>query len=243
MGYAKAVIFDFIGTLVECGGYTMEASRETLYAAIVDEGFEVSREKFLAAYIEAHEKYRKVRYRQLREVTNAVWVSEALCNLGFDVKEDDARITAALNVFFKKFVDSLLLRSGARKLIQQTRKQCKVGLLSNFTHAPVIYKSLDQLKLSEFFNVVVVSDEVGWRKPSGKIFQDALNRLGVQAVEAVFVGDSPMEDIKGAKDAGIKTIFVSSQFNTLKDLMDSQQKPDYIAEDLHAITKNLKRLI
>jgi HAD superfamily hydrolase (TIGR01549 family) len=239
MDCAKAVIFDYIGTLVNCGNYTMEASREKLHAALADEGFDVAKDKFLEAYIQAHEKYRKIRYEQLREVTNAVWVAEALSNLGFKVSADDYRIKAALNVFFKAYIDTLELRDGAKKLLKQATQQCKVGLISNFTHAPVIYSSLRQLDIGTFFNAVVVSEENGWRKPSSHIFQDALTRLGVEANEAVYIGDSPLEDIKGAKEAGLKTIFVVSQFYSLKDLLDSQQKSDYTAKDLKIISHKL----
>ena len=234
---AKAVIFDFIGTLVNCGGYTMEASRDKLYAALRAEGFDIDKDKFLEAYILAHEKYRKVRYEQLREVTNAVWVAEALCSQGFKVSADNCRVRSSLNVFFKDFIDTLELRAGAKTLIEKAQQQCKVGLISNFTHAPVIYKSLKQLGINTYFNVVVVSEENGWRKPSSYIFQEALNKLQVQACETVYIGDSPIEDIKGAKQAGLKTVFVPSQFNTLKDLSDSQQKPDFIAEELDSINK------
>ena len=243
MACAKAVIFDYVGTLVNCRNYTMEASREKLHAALVNEGFDVDKDKFLEAYIFAHEKYRKVRYEQLREVTNAVWVAEALCNLGFKVTADDYRIKAALNVFFKDFIDTLELRAGAKKLIKQAKEQCKVALITNFTYAPVIYKSLRKTKINAFFNAVVISEENGWRKPSSHIFQDALNRLQVQADEAVYIGDSPLEDIKGAKRAGLKTVFVPSQFNTLQDLLDSLQKPDFIAKDLQLISENLTEII
>jgi FMN phosphatase YigB (HAD superfamily) len=242
MTCAKAVIFDYIGTLVNCGNYTMEASREKLVAALAREGFEIAKDKFLEAYIVAHEKYRKVRYEQLKEVTNAVWVAEALWNLCFKVAADDPRIKAALNVFFKDYVDTLELRVGAKKLTNQARQQFKVGLISNFTHAPVIYKSLRQLGINDCFNVIVVSEEVGWRKPSRHIFQEALNRLGVTANQAVYIGDSPIEDIKGAKDAGLKTVFVPSQFNTIKDLINSRQKPDIIAGDLKIICKDFAEI-
>ena len=238
----KAVIFDYIGTLVNCRNYTMDASREKLHDALVNEGFDVAKDKFLAAYILAHEKYRKIRYEQLKEVTNAVWVAEALCNLDFKVAADDPRIKAALNVFFKDFIDALELREGAKKLIKQAQLQCKVALISNFTYAPVIHKSLRQVGISEFFNVVVVSEEVGWRKPSSLIFQEAFNRLQVGAHEAVYIGDSPIEDIKGAKQTGLKTVFVPSQFNTLKDLLESKEEPDYIAKDLKVICEKLTEI-
>ena len=218
----------------------MEASKLRLHNALATEGFDVAEAKFLDAYNAAHEKYRKVRYEQLREVTNAVWVTEALNNLGFEVTVDDCRIKAALNVFFQDFIDTLELRKGAKRLIQQAKEQGKVGLISNFTHAPVIYKSLRKVGIDELFDVVVVSEEVGWRKPSAHIFQDALNRLQIQACEAVYIGDSPIEDIKGAKQSGLRTVFVPSQFNTLKDLFESKQEPDFIAKDLTTFSPKLK---
>ncbi len=242
MGCAKAVIFDYIGTLVNCKGYTMDASKENLYSALNAEGFVVAKAKFLEAYDLAHEKYRIIRYEQLREVTNAVWVAEALNNLGFDVTADDYRIKCALNVFFKAYVDTFELRSGAKKLLKQAGQQFKMGLISNFTHAPVIYKSLRHLGVNAFFTVIVVSEENGWRKPSPKIFQDALTKLQVQANEAIYIGDSPIEDIKGAKQAGLKTVFVPSQFNTLKDLYESKQKPDFIEKDIQSIIENFTEI-
>jgi putative hydrolase of the HAD superfamily len=238
----KAVIFDYIGTLVNCRNYTMEASKQKLYNALVAEGFFFSEENFLDAYNLSHEKYRKIRYEELREVTNAVWVADALCRLGFAVKADDVRVKAALNVFFQDFIDTLTLREGARELVKQARELCKVALISNFTYAPVIYKSLRKVGLSEFFNVVVVSEEVGWRKPSSQIFEYALNKLQIQASGTVYIGDSPNEDIRGAKQVGLKTVFVSSQFNTLKDLKESKQEPDHITEDLISLYQSLNQI-
>ena len=239
----KAIIFDFVGTLVNCRDYSMDASRQKLHSALVKEGFDVAKDRFLEAYIVAHEKYRKVRYEQFREVTNAVWVAEALVNLGFAVSADDCRVKCALNVFFQDFIDTLELREGAKKLVKQAQTQCKVALISNFTYAPVIYKSLRKVGISDFFNVIVVSEEVGWRKPSDRIFQYALSKLRIQAGEAVFIGDSPIEDIKGAKEAGLKTVFVPSQFSTLKDLKEIKQEPDYVAEDLSEICRNLTHIL
>jgi putative hydrolase of the HAD superfamily len=239
----KAIIFDYVGTLVACKGYTMDESRLKLYRALVAEGFDLEQEKFLATYITAHEKYRKIRYEQFREVTNAVWVAEAMRNLGFSVSEQDERMLAALNVFFQDFIDTLELRTGAKPLLKQAQSECKIGLISNFTHAPVIYKSLRKVGIDGYFNAVVVSDANGWRKPSGEIFKDALSRLQVKADEAVYVGDSPIEDIKGAKDAGLKTVFVASQFNSLLDLHKSGSKPDYLASDLEAVGECLDLIL
>ncbi len=238
----KAIIFDYIGTLVNCKSYSMDTSRLKLYNALVAEGFNVEKDQFLEAYIRAHEKYRVVRYEQLHEVTNAVWVAEALSEIGCNVHADDAHVKAALNVFFKDYIDSLTLRDGAKKLIKKSVQHGRVGLISNFTHAPVVYSSVRQLGISECFNAIVVSEANGWRKPSPHIFDDALSRLQVLASEALYIGDNPIEDIKGAGDAGLRTVFVSSQFNSLKDLLESKAKPDFTACSLDEICEKFDEI-
>jgi putative hydrolase of the HAD superfamily len=240
---AKAVITDYIGTLVNASYYNMDDSQRTLHKALADAGFETGLEEFLEAYIQAHEKYRVVRYEQFREVTNAVWVCEALNNLGCAVSPEDSRIKAALNVFFQRYVESLKLRPYAKKLLKRVKEHCKLGLVSNFTYAPVVYASLKNLCINQFFDAVVVSHENGWRKPHTKIFQDILEKLQVKAEEAVFIGDSPLEDIKGAQEAGLKTVFVSSQFFSLKDMSESGQKPDFVASDLDEVYRNFHEII
>jgi HAD superfamily hydrolase (TIGR01549 family) len=234
----KAVVTDFIGTLVNANYYDMDASQRTLHKALTDAGLETCLSEFLEAYKQAHEKYRVVRYEQFREVTNAVWVCEALNNLGCNVSIDDSRIKAALNFFFKRYVESLELRPCAEKLLKLIKEYCKIGLISNFTYAPVVYASLRILGINHFFDAVEVSHENGWRKPHINIFQGVLDKLQVRAEEAVFIGDSPVEDIKGAKDAGLKTVFVASQFFSLESLDESGQKPDFIAKDLNELYGN-----
>ena len=243
MVHAKAVITDYIGTLVNARYYNMDASRKTLHQALANAGFKTELAEFLEAYIQAHEKYRVVRYQQLREVTNAVWVCEALNSLGCTVTTEDPRIKAALNAFFQKYLESLELRPYAKKLIKRIKECCKLGLISNFTYAPVIYASLRKLGINHYFDTILVSHENGWRKPHTQIFQHALKRLQVNAEETVFIGDSPNEDIEGAIAAGIKTIFVPSQFYTLENLHASKQKPDYVATGLDDIYKNFSKII
>lgn len=232
MVQAKAIIFDYIGTLVTPRKYSMSDSMSKLHRALADEGFNTDETEFLRAYQLAHEKYRLLRYGELREVTNSVWVSETLCTLGFSVDIKDEHMNAALNAFFRDFVDSLGLRSGAEKLLIQAAGTYKVGLISNFTYAPVIYASLKKLGINQHFNSVVISQDCGWRKPHPKIFSDALKRLDVKPAEVVFVGDSPKEDIKGALEAGLKTVFVCSQFFGKGDLAASGEKPHFVAQGL-----------
>jgi putative hydrolase of the HAD superfamily len=235
MALAKALIADYIGTLANASCYSMADSMAKLHSALAEAGYRTEKTEFLRAYQIAHEKYRLVRYEELREVTNAVWVSETLCSLGFDVDVEDERMKFALNVFFQDFVDSLELRPCAERLLQKATENCKVGLISNFTYAPVVYASLRKLGIDRYFSTTIVSQENGWRKPHPKIFNDALQKLQVKPSETVFIGDSPKEDIKGALQAGMKTVFVRSQFFTAEDLAASGEKPHMTAKDVEEI--------
>lgn len=244
MSPIKAVIFDFIGTLVNVKGYNLEVSKMKLYKALCEAGFNVGHEKFLEAYAQAHEKYRVIRYQQLVEVTNAIWISEALNLLGFKTTPEDSRIKTAVNLFFEDYLTSLKTRKGAKKLLKWlSMENYKLGLVSNFTYAPLIYGALRKTGLNLFFDVVLVSADVGLRKPHVKIFEEALKKLGVKADEAVYVGDSPDEDIKGAKQLGIKTIYVISQFYPLESLHKSIQNPEAIAKNLCETQRKLYEML
>jgi putative hydrolase of the HAD superfamily len=214
-----------------------------LSRAIAEVGFDVGTQCFLDAYSQAHEKYRVVRYEELVEVTNAVWIAEALNNLGFKTSPEDARIRMAVNVFFEDYLTSLELRPCAENMLRKVSEDYKLGLISNFTYSPVIYAGLRKLNVNRFFNAVLVSEEVGWRKPHREIFEEALRRLRVNAEETVYVGDSPLEDIKGAKTASMKTIFVSSQFYSVDNLLESQQKPDMAVTDICELVEKLPALL
>lgn len=231
----KAVIFDFIGTLTKLVGYSLERAENKMFRSLVANGYNTNNKNFFEAYSKAYQKYREIRYEQLIEVTNAVWISEALNNLGYSTIPQDKRIKTAVNVYFKNYLTALKLRRSAKLTLYKLSQNYKLGLVSNFTYAPIIYAGLRKLRINGFFLVVIVSETVGWRKPSSRIFQEALNGLRVKVDEVIYVGDNPSEDIQGAKKVGMKTIFVPSQFNSLSDMQKASEWPNYVVRDLHEV--------
>ena len=85
----------------------------------------------------------------------------------------------------------------------------KLGLVSN-GRTPFQERNFNSLGVSNLFDTVVVSAAVGLRKPERAIFELAVQRLGVELSEAVFVGDNLVADIQGAKNAGMYSIYISS---------------------------------
>ncbi|MBM3331922.1 HAD family hydrolase [candidate division WOR-3 bacterium] len=68
---------------------------------------------------------------------------------------------------------------------------------------------LDASGFRSYFGAVVISREVGVKKPDPRVFAIALDQLGVGAQESVFVGDSPKNDIVGAHAAGMRAIWLN----------------------------------
>ena len=239
MDKTEAVVFDFIGTLTSLVNYSEMSHQQNLklHGTLVKAGFNTDFKTFFESYEEAFQKYREIRSQKLVEVRNAVWITEALTNLGYSVTPEDGVVKAAVNAYFEDYLKALRLRPHAKSTLQSFRQKVKLGLVSNFTHAPLIYAGLRKLSINDLFQSVVVSEAIGWRKPSNRIFQKALAGLQVKAKNAIYVGDSPIEDIQGAKKAGFRTVFVQSQFNTLKDMKQAPQQPDFYLTKLPDLTQ------
>lgn len=238
----KAVVFDFIGTLAVVRGYSDEDSVKKMHGSLANDSFEVDYGRFREVYSAVHLKYRLLRHEKLREVTNAVWLSETLNRLGFATKPGDEAVKKAVNVYYEDYLRSLKPRSCALRTLKKLCDIYSLGLVSNFTYAPVIHAGLRRLRLNQYFDAILISQDFGWRKPHPKIFEEALKRLKRGAEQTVFVGDSPIEDIQGAKNLGMTAIFIPSQFSTLKDIKKDSQQPDLIINSLCELPTVLSKI-
>jgi putative hydrolase of the HAD superfamily len=68
---------------------------------------------------------------------------------------------------------------------------------------------IELLELEPLFPVIVVSEEVDAWKPDPRIFEIALERSGVAAGDAIYVGDSAEHDVPGAHAAGLRAVWVN----------------------------------
>ncbi len=71
---------------------------------------------------------------------------------------------------------------------------------------------LEKSGLSQYFDIVVCSEDVGHQKPSIHVFNHALEKVAGKADESIMIGDSLQADIIGAENAGIKAIFFDPHF-------------------------------
>ena len=84
----------------------------------------------------------------------------------------------------------------------------RLGLISNGP-GQLQRPKVERCGLERFFGAVVISGEVGVRKPDPAIFGLALEALAVPAEAAVYVGDNPRHDVVGARDSGLAAIWVN----------------------------------
>jgi len=99
-------------------------------------------------------------------------------------------------------------REGATATLRGLRDRgVKRGLITN--GQPTQRVKVDAMGLGELLEVMVISEEVGMKKPDPRIFRMTLDRLGVDASEAVFVGDNLELDIAGARGVGMRALWLN----------------------------------
>jgi putative hydrolase of the HAD superfamily len=90
----------------------------------------------------------------------------------------------------------------------------KVGLITNLTS---VFPPTRRMAYADLFDDMIVSHEVGMRKPEARIYNLALDRLAVHAAEAVFVDDK-LENVEGAEAIGMRGIHFKDAAQLKKEL-------------------------
>lgn len=83
-------------------------------------------------------------------------------------------------------------------------KDLKLAIVSNCSSEEV--QVIRESSIYQYFDGVILSYEVGMRKPERGIYEEAMKRLEVRAEECIFVGDGGSNELEGAKGAGMKAI-------------------------------------
>lgn len=92
-------------------------------------------------------------------------------------------------------------------VLQALKKRGKIlGIVSNWDSR--LFGLCEGLGLKPYLDFILASAVVGAAKPHPKIFKEALERAGVKPPEALHVGDSLEDDVKGAEGAGIHAVFL-----------------------------------
>lgn len=101
-----------------------------------------------------------------------------------------------------------LTESNIPEILSKLKEKYKLGLISNTGRTPgsILLELLERLKIKNYFDFFIFSDEILMRKPDLRVFLIALSHGQVAPEETVHVGDSFKMDFLGAKEAKVNPI-------------------------------------
>ena len=143
----------------------------------------------------------------------------------------------------KEFVDRNKIYEYTKPLLSELKsKSLKLALLGNMTGPPrIFHDDLTSKGLTNYFNCVMWSCEIGYRKPSKEAFKITLDKLKLKPEDVIMVGDSEIADIGGAVNLGIKTVRIYDGDKPTNSKADFLSSRDDVIKTIKAITNNSTR--
>ena len=213
------ILFDLFGTIVRftarvpavrVGGEVRRSTMAWLEAAVERELPGVRFGDFEAAIGQVTAEIVRGRPPEYLEVHSRLRFQRALALVGCDgasAAETAERLSLA---HMAHLASQTEMPAEHRALLVDLGRDRILGLVSNFDHAATARSILAREGIDDLFRVILISDEVGRRKPHPAIFEQALGCLGARRDEALYVGDTIEDDVRGARAAGIDVAWIDA---------------------------------
>jgi putative hydrolase of the HAD superfamily len=190
----KGILFDLDNTLIDWATMKHKACDAAL-TAMIDAGLKMTHSNAKKILFEMYEKY---------GIENQTIFNKFLKKINGQI---DYRILSEGIAAYRIAKNELLIPYPlVRETLQElTLKKIKLGIVSDAPRMNA-WMRLAEMQLCKYFDIVITLDDTNEFKPSPKGFKKALNSLGLNAKEVMFVGDNPERDIKGANALGLTTV-------------------------------------
>jgi putative hydrolase of the HAD superfamily len=209
------MVFDLFDTLVdlrfdpsdttEVAGKRVHSFVARLHKALLERA-EVDFETFMEAVAVVDRSEGKPRYREGREFPTLERFASVVGLLGLEDPELPEILTAT---HMSGIFEGVSVIPHHDEVLERLGRGAKLGLCSNFSHTQTALRVIEEAGLQPHLNAVVISAEVGFRKPRPEIFLATLDALGVGAEETVHVGDDLRADVGGAAPLGMRTAWIT----------------------------------
>jgi putative hydrolase of the HAD superfamily len=118
-----------------------------------------------------------------------------------------------------------------RDVLDTLRERCPLAVVTDAQRA-YARAELHKVGLLDYFDPIVISGDHGYRKPDPRLFQLALDALGVAAEDTLYVGNDMYRDIFGAREIGMRTVMVDTDQGTK---IHPDCEPDYTITDFREL--------
>jgi putative hydrolase of the HAD superfamily len=191
----QAICFDLDGTLVDYRGD---------FRAWLLEGATK-----LGIPRELHEQFVQLTSKYTRSLANSLEITrQSLKDLGVEPPKNLEHLCQQNTTHYAEDIELL---DGATTLLHfLQQKTLPLALITNGP-ADMQRATLQKVSIEKYFKAILVSGELGIRKPARGIFQLACERLQVQPEDCLMIGDHLSADIEGAKSMGMQTAWLSKE--------------------------------
>jgi putative hydrolase of the HAD superfamily len=183
-------------------------------------------------------------WRTFEKINNAMWDQYAAGEISqAELREtrfvrffQELGISGPATEFGDKYLDRAPrkrnLMPGAFEIIQDLAAHFPLYILTN-GFDDVQYVKIEGAGMRSFFKEIITSQQVGTKKPSPLFYEYALGRAGIQANEALMIGDHVEADVRGALNVGIPAI----HYNPLALATDLPHEIQHL-DELRGLLKN-----
>lgn len=222
----KAIFFDLYGTLIDIRTDENELwVYETLSRYLSYHSVDISAEELRKAYFEGIQQH----LSQSKEIYPEVDIYKIF--FGIMRKYGNKRYSKSIVIDIAMLFRSLTIRhfavfSGLCDVLVSFSEKYKIAIISD---AQWVFAEpeIAMLGLDNFFKLRILSSRFGFKKPDIRLFNRAMERLGVRSEESVYIGDNPPKDLVGAKKAGMRFILFRSECRNYNDFQPDRCFYDY----------------
>ncbi len=199
------MFFDYEGVLVNNtqNKETLMRAHDMLRKSLLEQGIMVGLNKIYESSDKTKDEY--LEYR--KEFPNNEWPMSKFISGIFNKLEipiNPEKEKEYIDIYTHNNHD-YELREDVLDTIPQLSKRFDLGIITNSTHNSLI-RELNEFDLLRFFPTIVISSEVGKRKPDSLIYEVAIKKSGKDAKECYFVGHESWE-VEGAEKVGMRGVF------------------------------------
>ena len=134
--------------------------------------------------------------------------------------------------YWQIFNNSGALEPNALQVLTVLSRKYRLAVVTNGLTLSQ-YSRIEAAGIAPFFEVVVISEAIGYSKPNPEIFYHALAKLALVPTEVLYIGDSLKYDYEGAKRAGIDFCY----YNRKGKVLPEGIQPKYVLSELAGILK------